>query len=172
MKRKKRRATMKRRDFLTASVVTTGAAVALGGTGGFVKKAAGEKLSNELEAKENEDVRVFPNMVTPNQPVIHDPDVCIGCNTCVKVCHQDIMIPNPEEGKPPVVVWPDECWQCGVCVLNCPLGLEAKAIRLNHPLSQRVRWKRKATGEHFRIGMSNPPPPNNKPPVGGWKSHS
>ena len=98
MKQKKKRVTMNRRDFLTASVVTTGAAVALGGAGGFVKKTAGEELSNKLEAKGDEDVRVFPNMVTPNQCVIHDPDVCIGCNTCVKVCHQDIMIPNPEKG--------------------------------------------------------------------------
>jgi hypothetical protein len=36
-------------------------------------------------------------------------------------------------------------------------------------MMQRVRWKRKATGEHYRVGMKNPPPPNNRPPVGGWK---
>jgi hypothetical protein len=39
-------------------------------------------------------------------------------------------------------------------------------------MMQRVRWKRKATGEHFRVGMKNPPPPNNMPPVGGWKPRS
>jgi hypothetical protein len=30
---------------------------------------------------------------------------------------------------------------------------------------QRVRWKRKDTGEHYRIGMPNPPPPNTRPMV-------
>lgn len=172
MKHKKRRLTMNRRDFLTASVVTAGSAVALRRADGLVKKEEAKGLSSELAQLEEEDVRVFPNMATPNLCVIHDPNVCIGCNTCVEVCHQDVMIPNPEEGKPPVVVWPEECWSCGICVVNCSLGLEAKAITLNHPLSQRVRWKRKATGEHFRIGMSSPSPPNNKPPVGGWRAHS
>jgi hypothetical protein len=31
---------------------------------------------------------------------------------------------------------------------HCP---KAGAIVLNHPLTQRVRWKRKKTGEHFRV---------------------
>lgn len=176
MKRKKGRITLNRRDSLKTSVGTAGAAVALGGAGGILEGATGEEVSNdltkELTTLGKEDVRVFPNMSTPNQAVIHDPNVCIGCNTCVEVCHQDVMIPNPEKGKPPIVVWPDECWPCGICVINCPLGLEAKAIKQNHPLSQRVRWKRKETGEHFRIGMPKPPPPNNTPPVGGWRATS
>jgi hypothetical protein len=37
---------------------------------------------------------------------------------------------------------------------------------VEYPLNQRVGWKRKATGEYFRIGMKNPPPPNTRPPVG------
>jgi hypothetical protein len=31
---------------------------------------------------------------------------------------------------------------------DCPLP---GAIRLNHPLQQRVRWKRKDSGGHFRV---------------------
>jgi hypothetical protein len=31
---------------------------------------------------------------------------------------------------------------------HCP---KPGAIVLNHPLTQRVRWKRKSTSEHFRV---------------------
>ncbi len=104
------------------------------------------------------------NRVTPNLPVIIDPDVCIGCNTCVESCMNDILLPNPVEDNPPIVMFPDECWSCGCCAMECPLEEEG-AIVINWPLMQRVRWKRKETGEYFRIGMKNPPSPNTKPPV-------
>jgi NAD-dependent dihydropyrimidine dehydrogenase PreA subunit len=109
-----------------------------------------------------DDIRMFPNMVTPNNPVIFNEEVCNGCNACVETCVMDILMPNPEQGKPPIILYPDECWYDGVCVSSCPLWKKG-AITLNHPLNQRVRWKRKATGEHFRIGMPNPPEPKNKP---------
>jgi formate dehydrogenase major subunit len=66
-------------------------------------------------------------------------------------------------GEPPVLMYPDECWFCGCCVAHCPVP---GAIRMEHPLNQRIGWKRKETGEYFRIGMKNPPPPNTRPPVG------
>ena len=113
------------------------------------------------------DVRMFPNMVTPNDPVVFDEKVCNGCNSCVQHCVMDILMPNPEKGKPPIILYPDECWYDGVCVTSCPLWLKG-AITLNHPMNQRVRWKRKTTGKHYRIGMPNPPKPNNRPPSGGW----
>ena len=115
----------------------------------------------------DEDIRMFPNIVTPNNPVIFDKNVCNGCNNCVAMCVMDILMPNPEKGKPPVILYPDECWYDGVCVTACP-HWQKGAIKLNHPVNQRARWKRKETGEHFRIGMPNLPPPNNKPPVSGW----
>ena len=36
------------------------------------------------------------------------------------------------------------------------------------PAKQRIRtiWKRKSTGEEFRMGMLNPPPPNEAPHLG------
>jgi NAD-dependent dihydropyrimidine dehydrogenase PreA subunit len=119
----------------------------------------------------NENVYMFPNIVTPNNPVIFDEEVCSGCNRCAELCVMDILMPNPEKGKPPVILYPDECYYDGLCVINCPLW-EKGAIKLNHPLNQRVRWKSKVTGEHFRLGMPNPPPSNNKPPVGGWNAKS
>jgi len=47
-----------------------------------------------------------------------------------------------------LILHPDECWYCGPCVDDCP---RPGAIRLNHPLQQRVRWKRKDGGGHFRV---------------------
>lgn len=68
-----------------------------------------------------------------------------------------------DQYSPPLVLYPDECWFCGTCVEECPVP---GAIRMEHPLNQRVAWKRKETGELFRRGMKNPPPPNLRPPVG------
>lgn len=112
-----------------------------------------------------EKVYAIPNPATPNQPVRFDAELCMGCNSCVDACHTDIFIPNPEKGKAPIILYPDECWFCGSCVEQCPVP---GAIWMEHPLNQKVGWKRKATGEVFRIGMKNPPPPNKRPPVGGW----
>ena len=114
-------------------------------------------------------VYMVPNLVTPNKPVEFDEEVCNGCNLCVEQCRTDVLMPNPVKKKPPIVLYPDECWYCGCCVQHCPVWQKG-AIKMVHPMSQRIGWKRKETGEHFRIGMKNPPPPNTKPPVGGWKA--
>ncbi|MCX8033639.1 MAG: ferredoxin family protein [Thermoleophilia bacterium] len=108
---------------------------------------------------------LVPNPPTPCDALVFDDELCTGCNSCVEVCRCDVLMPNTVSGKPPILVYPDECWFCGCCVAHCP---RPGAIRLNHPLNQRIGWKRKETGEYFRIGMKNPPPPNLKPPVGGW----
>jgi NAD-dependent dihydropyrimidine dehydrogenase PreA subunit len=100
-------------------------------------------------------------------PIERDEAVCIACNTCVETCMNDVHIPNPDKGKPPVVLHPDECWYCGSCVMECPLKEEG-AIKLKWPMKIDLKWKRKATGELFRMGMANPPAPNMTPPVGGW----
>jgi ferredoxin len=75
----------------------------------------------------------------------------------------DVMVHNPKKGGPPIVLYPDECWFCGTCVEECPVP---GAIRMEAPLNQRLGWKRKETGELFRVGMKDPPPPYTKPPVG------
>lgn len=64
------------------------------------------------------------------------------------MCPEDVFIPSPEKGEPPIILYPEECWYCGVCVDDCA---HTGGIRLNHPLQQRARWKRKKTGEHFRV---------------------
>ena len=105
---------------------------------------------------------MIPNPKMPNENVSFNPDLCTGCNTCVDVCRSGVIVPNLIKGKPPVVLYPEECWFCACCEEYCPRG----AIKMIHPLNQRVAWKRKETGEYFRIGIANPPPPNNRPPYG------
>jgi NAD-dependent dihydropyrimidine dehydrogenase PreA subunit len=93
-------------------------------------------------------VYAIPNLPTPGMPVIFDPEICNGCNTCIEICQMDVLIPNPASGKVPIILFPDECWYGGCCVAHCP---KSGAIKLNHPLPQRVRWKEKVTGKHFRL---------------------
>ena len=66
------------------------------------------------------------------------------------------------------MLYPDECWYEASCVAECPNRFKG-AIRFKHPIMQKVRWKNKGTGEQFRVGMKNPPPPNTRPPAGGWR---
>jgi NAD-dependent dihydropyrimidine dehydrogenase PreA subunit len=139
MKKAKKRVALKRRDFLKASAAA-GAAVTLERAGPILKGAEDRK----------ERVYILPNVATPNRPVIRNPDICNGCNTCVDVCQVDVYIPNPEEGKPPVTLHPDECWYCGCCVNECP-RLRLGAIKFCWPLQQRGFYKRKSTGEIFRV---------------------
>ncbi len=106
---------------------------------------------------------LVPNPLMPCRPVLFNEDVCNGCNECVDVCRKDVLMPNPKGGKPPLIVYPDECYFCGHCVQYCPTP---GASRFNHPLLHKAYWKRKETGEFFRIGMKNPPPPNTKPVIG------
>ncbi len=71
-------------------------------------------------------------------PVIIDEQRCNGCNLCINTCQVDIFLPNRIAGGPPQVVYPGECWYCGCCVAICPVK---GAIRLQHPLMNRVSWK-------------------------------
>lgn len=114
---------------------------------------------------------MLPNLITPNKPVEFNEEVCNGCNKCVDICMMDVLVPNPDKGKPPIVLYPDECWHGGCCLKECPLRDEG-ALKVNVPLMSRMRWKRKETGEHFRLGMPNPPLPNTRPPVGGWDARA
>ena len=98
--------------------------------------------------EDKKNVYARPNRITPARPVVFDDNFCNGCNACIDVCQADVFIPNPIEGKPPIILFPDECFYGGCCVAVCTAP---GAIKFNHPLTQRVRWKRKATGETFRV---------------------
>jgi NAD-dependent dihydropyrimidine dehydrogenase PreA subunit len=104
-----------------------------------------------------------PNPTGPTEAVSIDTDLCVGCNACADICRMQTIMPHPVRGKPPVVVYPDECWYCGCCVAACRTG----ALQMRLPINQRLFFKRKATGEVFRIGQKDPPPKSYfKPPFG------
>ncbi len=85
------------------------------------------------------DKKAYVTPETPAaDPIVIDPELCIGCNQCVNTCEVDLFIPNPEKGKPPIVQYPGECWYCGCCVMECPCK---GAIKLRHPLMNQVHWK-------------------------------
>ncbi len=139
MKRAEKSTAIKRRDFLKVGAAA-GAAATLEGAGEVLKGAENRK----------DKVYILPNVSTPNRPVIRNAEICTGCNTCVNVCQVDVYVPNPTKGKPPITLHPDECWYCGCCVNECPLRTKG-AIKFNWPLQQRGFYKRKATGEIFRV---------------------
>jgi NAD-dependent dihydropyrimidine dehydrogenase PreA subunit len=112
---------------------------------------------------ENDKVYLAPNPATPCISVRINGDLCTGCNSCADQCRVDVMVHSTKKGDPPIVLYPDECWFCGTCVEECPVP---GAIWMELPLNQRVSWKRKETGELFRVGMKDPPTAYTKPPVG------
>jgi NAD-dependent dihydropyrimidine dehydrogenase PreA subunit len=106
---------------------------------------------------------IVPNPSGPTQAVSIDPDICVSCNSCVNACRTQTILPNPAIGKPPVVVYSDECWYCACCVAACRSG----ALQMHLPINQRLFFKRKATGEVFRIGQKDAPSKSYfKPPCG------
>ncbi len=73
-------------------------------------------------------------------PIIIDINKCTGCNRCVNICQVDLFLPNQTKGAAPVIMYPGECWYCGCCVVECPVE---GAIKLRHPLMNRVFWTAK-----------------------------
>lgn len=106
----------------------------------------------------------MPSFSGPGKVLEFDQEKCVGCNLCVDACPLDVMIPNPEAGGEPIVIFAEECWFCGGCVMECPHG----ALRLIAPAKQRIStiFKRKDTGEEFRVGQAEPMAPNLDPPSG------
>lgn len=112
----------------------------------------------------NSECYIVPNSSGPTLAVSIDPEKCVGCNSCVNICRIQTLLPNPKHGQPPIVAYPDECWYCACCVEACPRG----ALEMRLPINQRIFFKRKETGEIFRIGAADCPEKSYfKPPV-GW----
>jgi len=84
--------------------------------------------NNELFAEE---VKCSAN------PIIYDPEKCIGCNRCAGACPSDVLVPSTEKGKHPIVMYPGECIYCGACVMECPVE---DAIRFQHPLMNQTKF--------------------------------
>ena len=119
----------------------------------------------EETPRESGKTYMIPNVTGPTEAVTIDPDICVGCNACVDICRVQTIMPNPVPGQPPVVVYPDECWYCACCVEACRTG----ALTMNLPINQRIFFKRKETGEIYRLGQSGAPMKSFfKPPLGHY----
>ena len=101
----------------------------------------------------DQEIYISQNPTGPTAAVCSDESICLGCNACANICRMQTILPNPEAGKAPILAYPDECWYCGCCVEVCRSG----ALTMNLPINQRVFFKRKTTGEIFRIGQPNGP---------------
>ena len=119
------------------------------------------RLPEELETPNfGPGKRMEPGMLTGEQRIHSMNEVNKGLSKELSIAEAKRCF-RCSQYLPPLVLYPDECWFCGTCVEECPAP---GAIRMEHPLNQRVAWKRKETGEMFRRGMKNPPPPNTRPP--------
>ena len=110
------------------------------------------------------DTFVYANPTGPTRCVSIDASRCVGCNACANICRMQSILPSHIPGQPPVVAYPDECWYCGCCVEVCRTG----ALEMNLPINQRIFFKRKETGEVFRLGGADSPEKSYFKPPYGW----
>ncbi len=108
---------------------------------------------------------IVPNFTGPTEAVTIDAQLCVGCNHCVNICRTQTIMKNPKPGKPPVLVYPDECWYCACCVEACRTG----ALEMHLPINQRIMYKRKTTGEVFRLGADEAPEKSYFRTPYGWR---
>jgi len=93
-------------------------------------------------------VIALPNVLSPDNPVLFNPDICNGCNHCVEVCQIDVFMAHPRKGEPPIILHPEECRYCGCCANEC---LRPGALTFNRPIQAHGYWKNKATGEIHQL---------------------
>ena len=107
---------------------------------------------------------IYPNPTGPTRAVTIDETKCVGCNACANICRMQTILPSCEAGQPPIVAYPDECWYCGCCVEVCRTG----ALQMHLPIGQRIWFKRKETGEVYRLGGADTPEKSYFVPPYGW----
>jgi NAD-dependent dihydropyrimidine dehydrogenase PreA subunit len=50
-----------------------------------------------------------------------DPELCVGCGTCVNNCSVDV-IRMDEKGEKATIAYPEDCMCCLNCELDCPVN--------------------------------------------------
>ena len=90
---------------------------------------------------EETSVYIVPNPTGPTVAVEIDPEKCVACYACAKICRTQTLLPNPEIGKPPVVAYPDECWYCA-CPATSAFSSSARRPARSSASATRTRRKR------------------------------
>ena len=63
-------------------------------------------------------------------PPVINPQKCVGCFECVRICPMDVFGIQKKGAKIPEIRYADECWHCNSCVFDCKAG----AISLRVPV--------------------------------------
>lgn len=87
-----------------------------------------KKLQNILTAKPGTTVENKTGAWRTYKPVV-DHEICIGCDTCNKVCPEGVCFPTGQKNSKGRIFYDrdlDFCKGCGLCAKECPV----KAIRM------------------------------------------
>ncbi len=59
------------------------------------------------------------DLVFSNYVAMMDPELCVGCQTCIDRCQMNALVMNDQDRAD---INPDRCIGCGLCVTTCPSG--------------------------------------------------
>ena len=83
-----------------------------------------KKFKNILTAKPGSTTRYKTGGWRTLKPVV-DHEVCIGCDTCYKVCPEGVCFPTGQKNSKGLNFYDNDldfCKGCGLCAKHCPVN--------------------------------------------------
>jgi len=62
--------------------------------------------------------------------LVHDPNKCIRCGSCVEACREQSVEALTMDEKEGVIIDESKCVRCGQCIMNYPFGYVKKYMNL------------------------------------------